>query len=82
MVVGGGRMFETQVQNTNNSLGTKKEMYYDDIKKVKNERAVRYFDMQNIVSAGLAGAQQSVNNAENYPSTWTTNPDGGANGQV
>lgn len=45
-------------------------------------RNLRMADMQSVVANKLAMGQTAVNNAENYPSTWTTNPDGGANGQA
>lgn len=48
----------------------------------REKRALRFSDMQQVVNARLMAGQQSVDNAQNYPSTWTTNPDGGANGQV
>lgn len=48
----------------------------------REKRALRFSDMQQVVNARLMASQQSVDNAQNYPSTWTTNPDGGANGQV
>lgn len=66
-----------------------RKKYYDKLKssnqnweEEKHNDAVRFLDMQSVVNTKLAGSQQSVNNAENYPSTWSTNPDGGANGQV
>ena len=76
-------MFNTDIINqTNNSLERKKDSNRDKLKEIRQNSALRFMDMQNVVNAKLAGSQQSVNNAENYPSTWTTNPDGGANGQV
>lgn len=70
------------VEQTNNSLERKKDSNRNKLKEIRQKSAMRFMDMQNVVNAKLAGSQQSVNNAENYPSTWTTNPDGGANGQV
>ena len=54
----------------------------EEIKKERQQSALRFSDMQQVVNARLMASQASVDNAENYPSTWTTNPDGGANGQV
>ena len=54
----------------------------DEHDRKKYERATRFLDMQSVINQKLASNQASVDNAENYPSTWTTNPDGGANGQV
>ena len=54
----------------------------DEYNRKKYERATRFLDMQNVINQKLAQGQASVDQAENYPSTWTTNPDGGANGQV
>jgi len=70
------------VEQANNSLERKKDSNRNNLKEIRQASAVRFLDMQNVVNAKLAGSQQSVNNAENYPSTWSTNPDGGANGQV
>lgn len=76
-------MFNTDiVEQTNNSLEQKKDNNRNRLKEIRQRSAVRFMDMQNVVNMKLAGSQQSVNNAENYPSTWSTNPDGGANGQV
>lgn len=76
-------MFNADIVNqTNNSLERKKDSNRNKLKEIRQKSAMRFMDMQNVVNAKLAGSQQSVNNAENYPSTWTTNPDGGANGQV
>ena len=75
-------MFQTNTDNTKKTLETKKGMFYDNLKKIRKNQAIRFMDMQSVINGKLAGSQQSVNNAENYPSTWTTNPDGGANGQV
>ena len=67
---------------TTERLSLKNEMKQDRLLQISKNKAMRFLDMQSVISAGLAGPQQSVNNAENYPSTWTTNPDGGANRQV
>ena len=75
-------MFGEQIENMKYENALNKDLHYDKLKKVYQQQAVRFMDMQSVVNAKLAGSQQSVNNAENYPSTWTTNPDGGANGQV
>ena len=75
-------MFNKETENVNTTLETNKKIYFDDLKEMRKNQAIRFLDMQSVVNAKLAGSQQSVNNAENYPSTWTTNPDGGANGQV
>ena len=74
--------FDNSVKQVNNSLDIKNDMYYKNIRDMQKNSAIRFLDMQSVVSGNLASQQQSVNNAENYPSTWTTNPDGGANGQV
>lgn len=60
----------------------KRNQALDSYERQRYERATRMLDMQSVISNKLAQGQASVNNAENYPSTWTTNPDGGANGQV
>lgn len=52
------------------------------INQAREESAIRFLSMQSVINKKLAQGQASVDNAENYPSTWTTNPDGGANGQV
>ena len=76
-------MFNADIVNqTNNSLERKKDSNRNKLKEIRQTSAMRFMDMQNVVNMKLAGSQQSVNNAENYPSTWSTNPDGGANGQV
>lgn len=54
----------------------------DSLNKARQESAIRFLSMQSIINKKLAQGQASVDNAQNYPSTWTTNPDGGANGQV
>lgn len=75
-------MFADNINKTNAKNTLEKDMYYDNLKKERHERALRFTDMQQVVNARLMASQQSVDNAQNYPSTWTTNPDGGANGQV
>ena len=49
---------------------------------MERQQVLRFTDMQSVVNARLMASQQSVDNAQNYPSTWSTNPDGGSNGQV
>lgn len=75
-------MFLNDVEKTAKNLSMKKDLKFDKNKQMKQNIAMRYMDMQRVANINLAGPQQSVNNAENYPSTWSTNPDGGANGQV
>ena len=75
-------MFETNKDNVKDTMETNKALFLKDLKNIRKEQATRFIDMQSVINGKLAGSQQSVNNAENYPSTWTTNPDGGANGQV
>lgn len=58
------------------------EDHTDKINQAREESAIRFLSMQSVINKKLAQGQASVDNAENYPSTWTTNPDGGANGQV
>lgn len=73
-------MFEPQ--KIHNTIITQLNNKADNLREDRRNRALRLMDMQRVASQTLAGPQQSVNNAENYPSTWSTNPDGGANGQV
>lgn len=75
-------MFTDEVEKAQKKLSMKKNLRFDNNKKLQQNIAMRYMDMQRVTNINLAGQQQSVNNAENYPSTWSTNPDGGANGQV
>jgi hypothetical protein len=75
-------MFTDEVEKAQKKLSMKKNLKFDNNKKLQQNIAMRYMDMQRVTNINLAGQQQSVNNAENYPSTWSTNPDGGANGQV
>ena len=75
-------MFLNDVEKTAKNLSMKKDLKFDKNKQMKQNIAMRYMDMQRVANINLAGPQQSVNNEEKYPSTWSTNPDGGANGQV
>ena len=75
-------MFNTALLDAKENSLKKKIEELDDYDRRKFERASRLLDMQSVINNKLAQGQASVNNAENYPSTWTTNPDGGANGQV
>ena len=75
-------MFGANTDIANSSLQRQEDMHYDKLKRLQTKQAKRFLDMQSVLAGSLAGPQQAVNNAENYPSTWTTNPDGGANGQV
>jgi hypothetical protein len=75
-------MFEQKVNSTNNALETRSQVKIDKMKQMQRDMAERFMSMQNVIATSLAGPQRAVDNAENYPSTWTTNPDGGANGQV
>ena len=75
-------MFEERTSNANERLNLKNQIEMDDTIQSEQNKVKRFLDMQSVLAGSLAGPQQAVNNAENYPSTWTTNPDGGANGQV
>ena len=75
-------MFDTALLDAKENSLKKRIEELDDYDRKKFERASRLLDMQSVINNKLAQGQASVNNAENYPSTWTTNPDGGANGQV
>lgn len=75
-------MFDEIRQKTTDEYLTQKDIDTRFRQTERRNRAMRFFDMQGVIGGNLAGQQQAVNNAENYPSTWTTNPDGGANGQV
>ena len=75
-------MFEAKAGQINNMLQSQEDLHYQKLKDMQTRQAKRFLDMQSVLAGSLAGPQQAVNNAENYPSTWTTNPDGGANGQV
>lgn len=75
-------MFEENTNLIKSDNEMEKDLYYDRRKQKKKQQALRFSDMQQVVNARLMASQQSVDNAQNYPSTWSTNPDGGANGQV
>ncbi len=75
-------MFDASIDTVNSSLQMQDDMHNEKLKRMQTKQAQRFLDMQSVLAGSLAGPQQAVNNAENYPSTWTTNPDGGANGQV
>lgn len=75
-------MFNKYVQKANKQAITNIEDKTDELNRSREERAIRFLSMQSVINKKLAQGQASVDNAENYPSTWTTNPDGGANGQV
>jgi len=75
-------MFSKTIQDAREVNIKKKEQEVDDYNRRKYEKATRFLDMQNVINQKLASSQASVDNAQNYPSTWSTNPDGGANGQV
>lgn len=68
-------------QATQNILEKQDKMLRKGMAEMR-EKSLRAIDMQNVLANKLGMAQQSADNAENYPSTWTTNPDGGNNGQV
>lgn len=75
-------MLEKYVEKANKKYLENIENQTDSLNDSRQERAIRFLSMQSIINKKLAQGQASVDNAENYPSTWTTNPDGGANGQV
>ncbi len=75
-------MIDNVLNSTKEKSLENKKQVMEDYDKRKYERATRFLDMQNVINQKLAQGQASVDSAENYPSTWTTNPDGGANGQV
>jgi hypothetical protein len=75
-------VLDNNYEKTEQTLNLKSKVHIDRLKELNRTTAMRMLDMQGVLAQGLAGPQQAVNNAENYPSTWTTNPDGGANGQV
>ena len=75
-------MFNKYVQKANKQNLENIENETDALNRSREERAIRFLSMQSVINKKLAQGQASVDNAENYPSTWTTNPDGGANGQV
>lgn len=75
-------MFEQKAETIKQENQMINDMKLAGLKKDQQQRALRFTDMQQVVNARLMASQSSVDNAQNYPSTWTTNPDGGANGQV
>lgn len=75
-------MFDNYIKKTNRKTLENIEDNTDALNTSRQERAIRFLSMQSVINKKLAQSQASVDNAENYPSTWTTNPDGGANGQV
>lgn len=75
-------MFDENIQQLNADSKINNKYRKSQLENIRQQRALRFTDMQQVVNAKLMASQQSVDNAENYPSTWTTNPDGGANGQV
>lgn len=75
-------MIDAALKETRERNLEKRREKLEDFDRKRYERATRFLDMQSVINQKLASNQASVDNAENYPSTWTTNPDGGANGQV
>lgn len=75
-------MFVDNVEKIKDNESLNETVKRDTFKQMEKQQALRFSDMQSIVNARLMASQQSVDNAQNYPSTWSTNPDGGANGQV
>ena len=75
-------MYKQEVERTENQRQIQKNLRLDKMKEQTRQRALRFMDMQSVVNARLGAGQESVDNAQNFPSTWSTNPDGGANGQV
>lgn len=75
-------MFEGALQDARERNLEQRKEKLEEYDRQKYERATRFLDMQNVINQKLAASQASVDNAQNYPSTWSTNPDGGANGQV
>ena len=75
-------MFDNVLQDARKKNLEQKLEKLDEYDRQKYEKATRFLDMQNVINQKLAASQASVDNAQNYPSTWSTNPDGGANGQV
>lgn len=78
----GWEMLEKYVQKANKKYLQNIQDETDSLVNDRQEQAIRFLSMQSIINKKLAQSQMAVDNAENYPSTWTTNPDGGANGQV
>lgn len=75
-------MFDNYANNSEIVSRMDTDYKYQKLKDISRKDALRFTDMQQVVNAKLMASQQSVDNAQNYPSTWSTNPDGGANGQV
>lgn len=75
-------MFDNYANNSEMVSRMDTDYKYQKLKDIQRKDALRFTDMQQVVNAKLMASQQSVDNAQNYPSTWSTNPDGGANGQV
>ena len=75
-------MFVENVEKIKDNESLNETVKRDTFKQMERQQVLRFTDMQSVVNARLMASQQSVDNAQNYPSTWTTNPDGGANGQV
>jgi hypothetical protein len=75
-------MFDDYANNSEMVSRMDTDYKYQKLKDIQRKDALRFTDMQQVVNAKLMASQQSVDNAQNYPSTWSTNPDGGANGQV
>jgi hypothetical protein len=75
-------MFVDNVEKIKDNESLNETVKRDTFKQMERQQVLRFTDMQSVVNARLMASQQSVDNAQNYPSTWTTNPDGGANGQV
>ena len=75
-------MFVENVDKVKDNESLNKAVKRDRFKQMERQQVLRFTDMQSVVNARLMASQQSVDNAQNYPSTWSTNPDGGSNGQV
>lgn len=75
-------MFGENIDKLERKKTMQKNVHYDKIQEIETQNALRFADMQQVVNAKLMASQASVDNAQNYPSTWSTNPDGGSNGQV
>ncbi len=75
-------MFVDNVEKIKDNESLNETVKRDTFKQMERQQVLRFTDMQSVVNARLMASQQSVDNAQNYPSTWSTNPDGGSNGQV
>lgn len=75
-------MFAEEIERTENQRQIHENVKLGKMKEQRQKKALRFMDMQSVVNARLGAGQASVDNAQNFPSTWSTNPDGGANGQV